>query len=69
LCAIVAPLYLGLSHLYTMNAFDVLVWLAAVYLLVVLLDGGDPRLWLLLGVVLGVGLENTCLSGCFSKPQ
>jgi hypothetical protein len=58
LCALVAPLYLAVSHIFSMNAFDVALWLGAVYVLVCLLDGGRPSLWLVLGSVLGVGLEN-----------
>lgn len=58
LCAFVAPLYLALSHVFSMNVFDVVLWLGAVYVVVCLLDGGRAWLWLVLGVVFGVGLEN-----------
>jgi hypothetical protein len=58
LCAIVAPLYLAVSHIFSMNAFDVVAWLGAAYVLVCLLDGARPSLWLVLGLILGVGLEN-----------
>ncbi|RPH36362.1 phospholipid carrier-dependent glycosyltransferase [bacterium] len=58
ICALVAPLYLGVHHMFSMNAFDTLFWIAALYLFVCLLDDGRPRLWLWLGVVIGLGLEN-----------
>jgi hypothetical protein len=58
MAATLAPIYLGLSHIFSMNAIEVLVWATAVYLLIRILDGGDPRLWLLLGLVLGLGLQN-----------
>ena len=56
--ALVAPIYLGLDHFYSMNAFDLLVWSTTAYLLVRLLRGESARLWILLGIVLGAGLLN-----------
>jgi 4-amino-4-deoxy-L-arabinose transferase-like glycosyltransferase len=50
--------YLALDHFYSMNAFDILFWALAAYLVVRLADGGDPRSWLVLGLVLGLGLAN-----------
>jgi hypothetical protein len=58
LCALVAPLYLALGHVFSMNVFDVALWLGAAYVVVCLLDGGRSSLWLVLGLILGVGLEN-----------
>lgn len=66
--ALVAPIYLSLDHFYSMNAFDILIWGLAAYLcLVIFQEEGDehgisgsriPGLWILLGVVLGLGLQN-----------
>jgi hypothetical protein len=56
--AIVVPEYLGLTHVFSMNSFDVLFWAVSVYLLIRILKGGDKRLWIVLGLVLGMGLEN-----------
>jgi hypothetical protein len=58
ICALVAPVYLALNHIFSMNAFDVLFWLAAMYLVVCIIDGGKPTLWVWLGFVLGLGFEN-----------
>jgi hypothetical protein len=41
-----------------MNAFDLLVWSVAAWLLIAILEGGPERLWVWLGIVLGIGLEN-----------
>jgi hypothetical protein len=57
-CVLVAPAYLGVCHIFSMNAFDVLFWLAAFYILVLIFDGGSPKLWAAFGVVAGLGLEN-----------
>jgi hypothetical protein len=57
-CVLVAPVYLALCHIFSMNAFDVLFWLAAFYILVLIFDGGSPKLWVAFGLVEGLGLEN-----------
>ncbi len=60
LAAITAALsgYLGAGHLDTTTEPDLLAWAIILWLLVKLLDGGNRRLWLALGVVTGIGLEN-----------
>jgi len=58
LAALVAPVYLGTDHHYSMNTFDVLLWTLGAFLTLRALASGSPRLWLLLGVVLGLGLLN-----------
>lgn len=62
LAAAVSPIWLGLTGYYSMNAFDVLLWTAAAFLLAGLLEE-DPgpradRLWLLVGAILALGLLN-----------
>jgi hypothetical protein len=59
--ALVAPMYLALDHCYSMNALDVLFWTAAVCLVARALrdpPGATWRIWLALGMVLGLGLLN-----------
>ena len=58
LAVVVAPSYLAAHTLLTMNAFEPLVWVACAYVLARILNGGDERLWLLFGVVAGLGLMN-----------
>jgi Dolichyl-phosphate-mannose-protein mannosyltransferase len=55
LCAL---FYLAVGNFFSMNAFEPLFWMGSVYLLVRIINGGSPTLWLWLGVVLGLGLEN-----------
>jgi hypothetical protein len=50
--------YLGAGHLDTTTDPDLLAWAIVLWLLVRLLAGGDRRLWLVLGVTTGIGLEN-----------
>jgi len=58
LAALLAPVFLGTAHVFSMNAFDLLLWTVAVRLLLGIVRGGRGRHWLLLGVVLGLGLLN-----------
>ncbi len=58
LAVLAAPEYLGGNHIYSMNAFDRLLWALAAYLWVGALEGGGVRRWAWLGVVLGLGLLN-----------
>jgi hypothetical protein len=50
--------YLGAGHLDTTTEPDLLAWAVILWLLVNLLAGADRRLWLVVGVVTGIGLEN-----------
>ncbi len=53
-----APVYLALDHFYSMNALDLLFWALAAWLVVKLCREDRTRWWLLLGTVLGLGLQN-----------
>jgi hypothetical protein len=53
-----APIYLGLLSTFSMNAFDLLVWAALLLVVVRLLRTEDRRLWLVFGVLAGIGLQN-----------
>src|SRR5258705_47043 len=56
--ALVAPVYLEGFTLFTMNAFDILAWSLILWTAIWILQGGSPRLWLVLGLIAGVGLLN-----------
>ena len=58
LCAIVAPVYLALGSFYSMNAFDLLAWAITGWIAIELLKDPRPRLWMALGVAIGLGFEN-----------
>ncbi len=56
--ALGAPLLLGMNGYYSMNAFDILFWTLAFYLIVLIAENAAPKYWLFLGIVLGLGLLN-----------
>jgi hypothetical protein len=57
-CVLVAPIYLVMSYLMTMNAFEPLFWMGCAWVVIRIINTGDQRLWLLFGALAGVGLEN-----------
>jgi len=57
-CPAVASVVLVTGHLLSTTTIDLLVWTAITLLLVLVLRGGDPRWWLAVGAVAGVGLLN-----------
>ncbi|GAC1313229.1 MAG: glycosyltransferase family 39 protein [Vulcanimicrobiaceae bacterium] len=72
-----APFFLAIGSLFTMNAFEPLLWLAAVALLHRAIERDESRVWLALGTVCGLGLVNkystffflgSCLAGIALTP-
>ncbi len=49
---------LAVGNFFSMNAFEPLFWIGCIYLLVRIINGGSPALWLWFGVLVGLGLEN-----------
>lgn len=58
LCALMSPVFLGQDRYFSMNAFDLLFWTLATWILVCALDGGGAWHWVALGTVIGLGLLN-----------
>jgi 4-amino-4-deoxy-L-arabinose transferase-like glycosyltransferase len=50
--------FLATGHLLATSTFDTLFWAALILVVVWLIDGVDPRWWLVAGAVAGVGLLN-----------
>jgi hypothetical protein len=58
LCTACAGVYLILHHLFTMNAFEPLLWMGCAYVVIRIIKTGNQKLWLWFGVLAGIGLEN-----------
>lgn len=60
-----APVYWGICGFYSMNAIDILIWATLLLLLVKVINKPRPALWILLGIVAGLGLMNKVSVGFF----
>jgi hypothetical protein len=58
LAILIAPVHLMINSILSMNSFEPLFWMGCVLILIRIIQGGDPRLWILFGVLAGLGLEN-----------
>src|SRR5437588_11567208 len=58
LLVFLAPIYLTFDNFLSMNAFEPVFWMACTAIVLRILNGGSPRLWLLFGVVAGIGILN-----------
>ncbi len=56
--ALLSPVLAGHAGIYQMNSFASLFWALAACLLVLIVKRSRPGLWILLGVVMGLGLLN-----------
>jgi 4-amino-4-deoxy-L-arabinose transferase-like glycosyltransferase len=54
----IAPIYLLLGDFYSMNAFEAVFWTGAAVVLVRILRTGNQRLWVLFGIIAGLGVQN-----------
>jgi hypothetical protein len=58
LAVLVAPGFLAIDNLLSMNAFEPLFWAGSACVLVRIIKTGDQRLWLWFGLLAGLGLQN-----------
>lgn len=58
LCVIIAPAYLITNGFYSMNAFEPLFWVSSVYVLTLIIKQDRQNLWLLFGIIAGLGIMN-----------
>jgi hypothetical protein len=56
LASLVAATFLATGSIFSMDALDELWWVLASYVLILILKRDDARLWLLFGLIAGVGL-------------
>jgi len=58
LLVFLAPIYLTFDNFLSMNAFEPVFWMVCAAIVLRILNGGSPRLWLLFGLVAGIGILN-----------
>jgi 4-amino-4-deoxy-L-arabinose transferase-like glycosyltransferase len=58
LSTLIAPGFLVITGFYSMNAFELLFWIFCYYVVIRTVVSGRRRLWLAVGVLIGVGMMN-----------
>jgi len=58
LSVVFAPVYLAISSFYSMNVFEPLFWVGSTFILIRIINTGNEKLWLLFGVISGLGIMN-----------
>jgi 4-amino-4-deoxy-L-arabinose transferase-like glycosyltransferase len=58
LCVIFSPAFLRVNSLFQPVCFEQLYWTVGAYLLILIIKRKDQRLWVILGLVMGLGLLN-----------
>ena len=58
LAVLLAPGFLGMDNLLSMNVFEPLFWLSCAYVVLRIVQTGNQRLWLWVGLWSGLGLLN-----------
>jgi len=58
LAMLIAPVYLVMDNFFSMNALEPVFWALCAYLVMRIINTGNSRLWLVFGLVAGLGLEN-----------
>src|ERR1700691_4256663 len=53
-----APATLAFDSFLSMNAFEPLIWLVCAWIVVRIVKGASPPLWLAFGAIAGIGIEN-----------
>jgi hypothetical protein len=56
LASLAATTFLAIDSIFSMDAFDELWWVLMAYILIRLIKRDQPRLWLLFGLIAGIGL-------------
>jgi hypothetical protein len=65
LADVFCPMLMMWAHMFTMNVFEPLLWVAAAWCVVRIFSTEDPRWWLTVGALVGIGLLNKYSMGMF----
>lgn len=53
-----SPIFLGMNTIFSMNTFDFLFWITSAFFLLKIVQDKNQKLWIWLGIVIGLGLLN-----------
>ena len=57
LAVIAMPVFQLMGSFYSMNAFEPFIWISILYFIIRLVQEESPHYWLVIGVLMGIGLE------------
>ena len=60
------PVWLAIDHQFAMNAIEPLFWIGSAFVLVRMIQTENPKLWIVFGVLVGLGLENKYTMAVFA---
>jgi 4-amino-4-deoxy-L-arabinose transferase-like glycosyltransferase len=55
---LLAPVYLAMDSILTMNSVEHVIWLAAILIVIEIANGASEKWWLAFGALAGLGLQN-----------
>lgn len=55
---LLAPIYLGIDNVLSMNSVEHVIWLACLLLVIEIANGASEKWWLAFGALAGIGLQN-----------
>lgn len=58
LCVLIAPGYLSIDNMLSMNAYEPVFWMGCAYFAILAINRADARYWLGFGAAAGLGLQN-----------
>lgn len=58
IAVLIAPVYLGIDSFLSMNSFEPVFWMGCMVVVLLLVAGNSPKLWIVFGIVGGMGLLN-----------
>ena len=58
LATLAAPIFQIIFGMFSMNCFEILLWTGCAWIVIVLIQEDRPRLWMVLGLLAGLGFEN-----------
>src|SRR6516164_10615744 len=58
IAVLLAPFYLSFGSYLSMNSVEPLIWTGCALILIRMIKTDDPKLWIWLGLLAGIGLEN-----------
>lgn len=64
-CFLASPVYAAMGGFYSMNAYEPLLAVIAFYLIILMIKENNPKRWISIGIVFGLGLMNKHTAGVY----